>query len=98
MDGPPSEPLHLAVLTSPHPHARIVSIEATAAEAIPDVRAVLTFADAPAVAFSTARHEDRADDPDDTVILDRVVRFAGQRVAAVVADSLDQARAGCRAP
>ncbi|MFI5781669.1 molybdopterin-dependent oxidoreductase [Nocardia sp. NPDC051570] len=96
-DIPTSAPLHLAVLTSPHPHARIVSIDTAAAEAIPGVHAVLTYADSPATPFSTARHEMREDDPDDTVILDRVVRFAGQRVAAVVADSLDIARAGCRA-
>ncbi|MGV9679590.1 molybdopterin-dependent oxidoreductase [Nocardia sp. NPDC003482] len=95
--APPSAPLHLAVLTSPHPHARIVSIDTAAAEAIPGVRAVLTHADSPGVAYSTARHEQRTDDPDDTVVLDRVVRFAGQRVAAVVADSLEIARAGCRA-
>ncbi|AFU05787.1 molybdopterin-dependent oxidoreductase [Nocardia brasiliensis] len=95
--SPPSAPLHLAVLPSPHAHARILSIETAAAEAVPGVRAVLTYADAPEVAFSTARHELRADDPDDTYVLDRTVRFVGQRVAAVVADSLAAARAGCRA-
>lgn len=94
---PPTEPLHIAVLPSPHPHARIVSIDTSAAEAIDGVRAVLTHADAPDIPFSTARHELRTDDPDDTYVLDRVVRFAGQRVAAVVADTLDIARAGCRA-
>ncbi|MCX4098841.1 molybdopterin-dependent oxidoreductase [Nocardia sp. alder85J] len=96
-DAPPSAVLHLAVLTSPHPHALILSIDATAATAIPGVHLVLTADDSPAFAFSTARHELRADDPDDTVILDRVVRFAGQRVAAVVADSPATARAACRA-
>ncbi|WP_067815668.1 molybdopterin-dependent oxidoreductase [Nocardia inohanensis] len=94
---PPEPPLHLEVLRSPHAHARILAIDTAAAEAIPGVRAVLTYADAPAVAFSTARHEIREDDPDDTVVLDRVLRFRGQRVAAVVADSLTAARAGCRA-
>ncbi|MEV5836352.1 molybdopterin cofactor-binding domain-containing protein [Nocardia sp. NPDC052112] len=96
-EAPPTAPLHIAVLPSPHPHARIVAIETTAAEALPGVHAVLTYADAPDIAFSTARHELRVDDPDDTYILDRTVRFVGQRVAAVVADSLDIARAGCRA-
>ncbi len=96
-DGPPTPPLHLAVLPSPHPHARIVSIDTSAAEAIAGVRAVLTHADSPAAAYSSARHEIREDDPDDTRVLDDVVRFAGQRVAAVVADTLDIARAGCRA-
>lgn len=94
---PPVEPWHVAVLSSPHAHARIVSIEDDAARAVPGVRAVLTFADAPATAFSTARHELRTDDPDDTFVLDRTVRFVGQRVAAVVGETLDAARAGVRA-
>ncbi|WP_405160358.1 molybdopterin-dependent oxidoreductase [Nocardia sp. NBC_01499] len=95
--SPPTAPLHIAVLPSPHAHARIVSIDTTAAEALPGVHAVLTYADAPEVAFSTARHELRADDPDDTYVLDRTMRFVGQRVAAVVAESSAAARAGCRA-
>ncbi|MFD6389298.1 xanthine dehydrogenase family protein molybdopterin-binding subunit [Nocardia sp. NPDC060259] len=94
---PPSAPWHLAVLASPHPHARIVSIDTAAAQSVPGVRLVLTHADSPATAFSTARHELREDDPDDTFVLDRTVRFAGQRVAAVVGETLDAARAGVRA-
>ncbi|MFX0579801.1 molybdopterin-dependent oxidoreductase [Nocardia nepalensis] len=95
--APPTAPLHIAVLPSPHPHARIVSIDTSAAEELPGVHAVLTYADAPDIAFSTGRHELRTDDPDDTYVLDRTMRFVGQRVAAVVADSVDIARAGCRA-
>jgi len=80
--------LHLAVLGSPHAHARIRSIDTARAEALPGVRAVLTHRDDPGVLFSTGRHEHRDDDPDDTRILDEVLRFRGQRVAAVVADSI----------
>jgi CO/xanthine dehydrogenase Mo-binding subunit/aerobic-type carbon monoxide dehydrogenase small subunit (CoxS/CutS family) len=80
--------LHLAVLKSPHAHARILSIDASAALAMEGVHAVLTHLDAPDVLFSTARHENRTDDPDDTRVMDAVVRFRGQRVAAVVADSV----------
>jgi putative selenate reductase molybdopterin-binding subunit len=80
--------LHLAVLKSPHAHARIVSINTAAAEALPGVHAVLTHHDSPATLFSTGRHEHRTDDPDDTLVLDPVLRFRGQRVAAVVADSV----------
>ncbi|MDX1394195.1 MAG: xanthine dehydrogenase family protein molybdopterin-binding subunit [Gemmatimonadota bacterium] len=39
--------LHGAVLRSPHAHARIVSIDASAAEALPGVKAVATSADLP---------------------------------------------------
>ena len=89
--------LHLRVLGSPHAHARIVSIDTTAAEAIDGVELVLTHANVPATRYSTGRHEHRTDDPDDTRMLDDVVRFVGQRVAAVIATSAAAAEAGCRA-
>ena len=83
---------HLAVLGSPHAHARIRSIDTTAALAQPGVIAVLTHHDSPATLFSTARHEMREDDPDDSLVLDPVLRFRGQRVAAVVAETVGAAR------
>ncbi|GLI28146.1 oxidoreductase [Agromyces rhizosphaerae] len=89
--------LHLRVLGSPHAHARIVSIDTSAAMAIDGVELVLTHEDVPATRYSTGRHEHRTDDPDDTRMLDDVVRFVGQRVAAVVATSAAAAEAGCRA-
>ena len=95
-DGELSGLLHLAVLASPLAHARIVSIDTAAAQAIPGVRLVLTHHDSPAVSFSTARHNNRDDDPDDTYVLDETVRFVGQRVAAVVADSPAIAEKACR--
>ncbi len=88
--------LHMKLLRSPHPHARIRRIDAAAARATPGVHAVLTHEDAPAALFSTARHQDPFDDPDDTRVLDPVLRFIGQRVAAVVADSEAIAEAACR--
>ena len=88
--------LHMKILRSPHAHARIRVIDKSAALAVPGVSAVFTHQDAPPVAFSTARHEDRRVDPDDTRVLDDVVRFIGQRVAAVVADSEAAAEEGCR--
>ncbi|MGM4887986.1 molybdopterin-dependent oxidoreductase [Tardiphaga sp. 20_F10_N6_6] len=88
--------LHIKMLRSPHPHARIVSIDSSAARAMPGVHAVLTHADAPATLFSTARHEIDAMDPEDTRILDDTVRFIGQKVAAVVADSEAIAEEACR--
>src|SRR6201999_1394153 len=72
--------LHMKLLRSPHPHARIRSIDKTAALTVPGVQAVLTHEDAPMTHYSSARHENRASDPDDTRVLDSVVRFIGQRV------------------
>ncbi|WP_411731404.1 molybdopterin-dependent oxidoreductase [Paeniglutamicibacter sp.] len=89
--------LHLKLARSPHSHARIRSIDASAALAMPGVRGVLTHHDDPGVLFSTAQHEVLEDDPADSLVFDTVVRFVGQRVAAVVADSVAQAEAGVRA-
>ncbi|MCU1406271.1 MAG: aldehyde oxidase, partial [Glaciihabitans sp.] len=78
LDVTATDLLHLAVLGSPHPHARITSINTAAAEALPGVQAVLTHHDAPATLVSTGRHEHRTDDPDDSRVLDPVLRFRGQ--------------------
>ncbi|MFG2141425.1 molybdopterin-dependent oxidoreductase [Streptomyces sp. NPDC048650] len=88
--------LHMKLLRSPHPHARIVAIDTSDALRVPGVHTVLTHHDAPERLFSSARHEHPTEDPDDTRVLDDVVRFVGQRVAAVVADSEGAAEEGCR--
>ncbi|MFC9283934.1 molybdopterin-dependent oxidoreductase [Streptomyces collinus] len=88
--------LHMKLLRSPHAHARILAIDTAAALRVPGVHAVLTHHDAPPRHFSTARHEHPEEDPEDTRVLDDTVRYVGQRVAAVVADSEAAAEEGCR--
>jgi len=97
MDVAVADLLHLKVLRSPHAHARIVSIDRQAALAVPGVVAVYTWEDVPKRRFSSALHEDHLVDPDDILLLDDVARFAGQRIAAVVAETEAAAEAGCRA-
>ncbi|MET9963935.1 molybdopterin cofactor-binding domain-containing protein [Streptomyces sp. NPDC006326] len=88
--------LHLKVLHSPHAHARIVSVDKSAALAVPGVHRVYTWEDVPRRRFTTAIHTDHLVDPDDTYILDDTVRFVGQRVAVVLADTVGAAEEGCR--
>lgn len=96
LDEPASGLVHAKVLGSPHPHARITSIDVTRAEALAGVLAVLTYEHVPDILFSTGRHEDRLDDPDDTRILDPVLRFRGQRVAVAYAETVALAEEACR--
>ena len=79
-----------AVLRSPHAHARIVSIDTTAAEAMPGVHAVITGSDFPDLAAAGAR-------PDDVLMAKNVmardkVLYEGHPVAAVAASTRKQAK------
>ena len=83
--------LHVAVLRSPHPHARIVRIDKSGAEASPGVAAVLTGADIAAMPGITPYHGPAfADQP--VLAIDRV-RHEGEQVVAVAAESRRAAEA-----
>ena len=75
------------VLHSPHAHARIQRIDVSAARAVPGVAAVLTWQDIPRVAYSTAGQSDPIPGPLDSFSLDNKVRFVGDRVAFVAAET-----------
>ena len=78
-DIQPKGLLHAKLLRSPHAHAKIVSIDTSAAKALPGVRAVITAKDIPHLKKKapTRAHA--------VLAIDRVV-FMGQPVAAVAAD------------
>ena len=88
--------LHLKLLRSPHAHARIKAIRKEAALKVEGVRGVYTWEDVPRLLYTSATHDDYHADPNDTYLLDDVVRFVGQRVVAVVADTEGAAEEGCR--
>src|SRR6185295_595468 len=78
--------LHAAVLRSPHPHARIVAIDTSAAAAMPGVKAVVTGED-------TAKRKWGAFRPDLYPLAVGKVRYVGDEVAAVAATDPETARA-----
>lgn len=83
--------LFAKLLTSPHAHARIKNIDTTAAEKLPGVHCVLTHKNVPRKSFTTAGQGYPEPSPYDTFILDNKVRFVGDRVAAVAAETLQTA-------
>jgi carbon-monoxide dehydrogenase large subunit len=76
--------LHLALLRSPLPHARIVKIDASAAEQLPGVVAVVTGE--ALAAHGLAWMPTLSGDTQAVLATDKV-RFQGQEVAGVVAES-----------
>lgn len=72
--------LHCKVLRSPYAHARIQRIETSRAGSHPGVHAVICWRTAPSMIF-----------PNGQPLFDRTVRFFGQPVAAVAAETEDQA-------
>jgi len=79
--------LHGHVLRSPHPHARIVSIDTSRALKMPGVRAVITARDLPAKPTYGLEFDDQP-----VLALDRV-RHHGEPVVAIAAETEAQARA-----
>jgi CO/xanthine dehydrogenase Mo-binding subunit len=81
--------LHLKVVFAGRPHARILGIDAAAALAYPGVVAVFTAADVPHNAYGLVTS-------DQPVLCGDVVRFAGDRVALVAAETREAAEQGAR--
>ena len=79
--------LYGKILPSPHAHARIRRIDTRKAKALAGVHAVLTYKDVPRVPHTTAGQAWPEPSPYDTYLLDSKVRFVGDRVAAVAAES-----------
>ncbi|MES9885862.1 MAG: 2Fe-2S iron-sulfur cluster-binding protein, partial [Candidatus Sedimenticola sp. 6PFRAG1] len=82
--------LHMQVLRSTRAHARIVTIDTSAAEALPGVEGVITSADVPGTdGFGVFVH-------DQPVMARDKVRYVGEAIAAVAAEDLDTAKEAVR--
>ncbi len=82
--------LHAKMLLSPHPHARIKSIDTSEAQALPGVHAVIHAFNTPKHLYNSAARfyldTSPADMPETEYIFGETVHFVGDRVAAVAAD------------
>lgn len=79
--------LYVKVLRSPHAHARITAIDTAAAEKVKGVHCVVHHFNTPHVLHTTAGQGFPEPSPYDTMMFNEKVRFVGERVAAVAADS-----------
>jgi 4-hydroxybenzoyl-CoA reductase alpha subunit len=82
--------LHAKTLRSPHAHARILSIDASRALALPGVHAVITGKDMP-IKYGVIPWT-----PDENALAVDKVRFVGDEVAAVAAVDEDTANAALK--
>jgi len=90
-DEIPQGTLFARILVSPHAHARILSIDRSKALDVKGVKAVLTHEDVPRVAHTTAGQGYPEPSAYDSFTLDNKVRFVGDRVAAVAAETPEAA-------
>lgn len=88
--------LHAKMLYSPHAHARVVAIDDSKARALPGVRAVLHHENVPRVRYASGGQSYPNPLPYDQVSFDDKVRYVGDRVAAVAADTVEIAEEAVR--
>ncbi|PIV56790.1 MAG: aldehyde oxidase [Caldiserica bacterium CG02_land_8_20_14_3_00_36_38] len=79
--------LHIKILYSPHAHAIIEDIDTSEAEKIPRVKLILTYKNTPQVLHTTAGQGWPEPSPYDTCMFNKKVRYVGDRVAAVAAET-----------
>lgn len=86
-DLAPENCLIIKILRSPHAHAMIREIDTSKAELVPGVECVLTYKNVPQHRFTQAGQTFLEASPYDRYILDQHVRFVGDEVAIVAAET-----------
>ncbi|OGO79410.1 MAG: aldehyde oxidase [Clostridiales bacterium GWB2_37_7] len=84
-DMAPPNALVVKLLRSPHAFARIKSIDTSKAESIENVECIFTHKDVPKCRFTLAGQSYPEPSPYDRLILDEIVRYAGDEVAIIAA-------------
>ena len=86
-DLAPQDALIVKVLRSPHAFAHIKSIDTSETEKFPGVACILTYQNVPHVPFTRAGQGYPEPSPHDKFVLDEYVRYVGDEVAVVAAES-----------
>ena len=86
-DIAPKDALVVKILRSPHPNAIVQQIDTARALKVPGVVAVYTWQDVPSRRFTIAGQTYPEPSPYDRLILDRHVRFSGDAVAIIAAET-----------
>ena len=86
-DVVPDNALVVKLLRSPHPNAIVREINTTAARKVPDVVDIYTWEDVPQTRFAIAGQTYPEPSPYDRLIIDRHVRFVGDVVAIIAAET-----------
>ncbi len=81
--------LYAKLLTSPHAHARILDIDDSEALALPGVHAVIHYKNIARILYASGGQSYPNPPPYDQVSFDNKVRYVGDRVAAVAAESIE---------
>ena len=83
---------HLVMLRSPHAHAYINSIDTSEAEKVPGVIHIITAFNCPDVYYMQAGQGEPEPSPHDRRLFNFKVRHVGDRVAGIVAETLEAAK------
>ncbi len=86
-DVTPKDALVVKILRSPHANAIVESINTAAAKLVPGVVDIYTWEDVPQTRFAIAGQTYPEPSPYDRLIIDRHVRFAGDVVAIIAAET-----------
>ncbi len=86
-DVTPNDALAVKILRSPHANAIVESINTAVAKKVPGVVDIYTWEDVPQTRFAIAGQTYPEPSPYDRLILDRHVRFSGDAVAIIAAET-----------
>ena len=86
--------LHIKLLLSPYANAIVKSIDSAEAESMPGVIKVYSWVNTPKIRYNSAIFYPGQTDLEDETLFSEHMRYVGDRVAAVVAESKEAAEEG----